>query len=82
MCLPVRLLIVATPGMALPAAAVNDIDKACAARPVQWTCFGHLEVRSPQATVRIASHENGDMLVGMDSGSCVNPAWRRLPAAS
>lgn len=68
MRLPVRLSMLASLCMALPAAAMPEIDKACAARPVQWMCFGHLEVRSPQATVRISSHENSAMLVEMDSG--------------
>jgi len=49
--------------MALPAAAMPDIDGACAKRPVQWGCIGHVEMRLPQARIKVTGYENREVLV-------------------
>ena len=52
--------------MALPAAAMPDMDGACAKRPMQWGCIGHVEMRSPQSMLKVAGYENHEMLVELE----------------
>jgi len=69
-----RILLALLASNALPAAAMPEIDGACSKRPVQWGCIGHLDMRAPQATVRISGYENREMLVQLEQGG----APRRL----
>lgn len=53
---------------ALPAAAMPEMDGACGKRPVQWGCIGHIEMRTPQATLKVSGYENREMLVELEQG--------------
>jgi len=49
----------------MSAAAMPDM-KACAERPVQWGCIGHVEMRLPQARFKVTGYENSEVLVELE----------------
>lgn len=56
--------LVVLPSMALPAAALDM--KACAERPVQWGCIGHVEMRSAKARVEMTGCEKREVLMEVE----------------